>query len=157
MFGISLSQGTIVNFNNRCNDDLEPIENNIKDSITNHTGAAHFDETGIYIDKKRQWLHVAYTDKYTYYKAHEKRGQKATDEINILPKFTGTAVHDGWKTYNSYTDCDHALCNAHILRELNAITELEKQKWAEPMKNLLIEIKKEVDLNWNYSQCCNLR
>lgn len=145
MFNINLSQGTMVNFNNRCHKNLESIEENIKTAITNSPDAVHYDETGIYIDKKRQWLHVASNDRYTYYEAHEKRGKEAIDDINILPNFTGTAVHDCWRTYHKYS-CDHALCNAHILRELNAISELEKQKWAEPLKNLLIEIKKEVDL-----------
>jgi len=156
LFGISLSQGTIVNLNNKCYEKLEPIEANIKNSITNSLDAAHFDETGIYIDKKRQWLHVASNDKYTYYEAHEKRGKIATDKINILPNVNGTAVHDCFKTYHMYTSCKHALCNAHILRELNAITELEKQMWAEPMKKLLIEIKKEVDSNWNTANSLTL-
>ncbi|WP_242961300.1 IS66 family transposase, partial [Clostridium beijerinckii] len=129
MFGIKLSQGTIVNFNKCCHDALRPIENNIKNSITNDAGAIHFDETGIYIDKKRQWLHVASNYKSIYYQAHEKRGQKAIDEINILPNFTGTAVPDCFKTYNKYSNCDHSLCNAHILRELNGVSELEKQAW----------------------------
>jgi transposase len=48
------------------------------------------------------------------------------------------------------------LCNAHILRELNDISELEKQSWTEPMKNLLTEIKKEVDLNWNTANALTL-
>lgn len=109
----------------------------------------HFDETGMYVDKKRKWLHIASNEQYTYYKVHEKRGKKATDDIGILPHFNGTAVHDCFKTYHQYTNCDHALCNAHILRELNGITELYKQDWAKPMKNLLIEIKKEVDLHYN--------
>ncbi|WP_341274316.1 IS66 family transposase [Clostridium beijerinckii] len=134
----------------------ELIEANIKDSITNSLDAVHFDETGIYIDKKRQWLHVDSNDKYTYYEAHEKRGKIATDKIKILPNFSGTAVHDCFKTYYSYTSCKHALCNAHILRELNAITELEKQMWADPMKKLLIEIKKEVDSNWNVANTLTL-
>ena len=155
MFNISLSQGTMVNFNNNCHEKLEPVEENIKNVITSCQGAVHYDETGIYIDKKRQWLHVASNDKYTYYEAHEKRGKEATDDINILPNFTGTAVHDCWKTYHQYS-CEHALCNAHILRELNAISELEKQKWAEPLKNLLIEIKKEVDLSWNTANALTL-
>jgi transposase len=156
LFGISLSQGTMVNLNNKCHEELETIESNIKDSITNSVNAVHFDETGIYIDKKRQWLHVASNDKFTYYEAHEKRGKIATDKINILPNFNGTAVHDCFKTYHSYTSCKHALCNAHILRELNAITELEKQMWADPMKKLLIEIKKEVDSNWNTANSLSL-
>ncbi|ETI92052.1 MAG: Transposase IS66, partial [Clostridium butyricum DORA_1] len=156
MFGISLSQGTMVNFNDYCHENLKNVEDNIKNSIINFKGAVHFDETGISIDKKRHWLHVASNDRYTYYKAHEKRGKEAVDDINILSNFTGTAVHDCWKTYHQYSNCDHALCNAHILRELNGIYELEEQKWAEPMKNLLIEIKKEVDLYWNTANALTL-
>lgn len=156
MFGIRLSQGTMVNFNAYCHENLKTVEDNIKNSIINSQGAVHFDETGISIDKKRQWLHVASNDKYTYYEAHQKRGKEAVDDINILSNFTGTAVHDCWKTYHQYSNCDHALCNAHILRELNGISELEKQKWAEPMKNLLIEIKKEVDLSWNTANALTL-
>lgn len=156
MFGISLSQGTMVNFNDCCHEKLETVENNIKNSITTSQGAVHFDETGIAIDKKRQWLHVASNESYTYYEAHQKRGKEAIDDINILPGFTGTAVHDCWKTYHKYSDCNHALCNAHILRELNGISELEKQKWAKPMKDLLLEIKKEVDLSWNTANALNL-
>lgn len=36
------------------------------------------------------------------------------------------------------------------------LSELEKQKWAETMKNLLIEIKKEVDLSWNTANSLTL-
>ncbi len=149
IFDVSLSQGTMVNFNNDCHRKLEPIENNIKNSIANFQGAVHFDETGIYIGKKRNWLHVASNNKYTYYKAHQKRGKEAINDINILPRFTGTAVHDCWKAYHQFTNCDHALCNAHILRELNAISEIEEQRWASPMKNLLLEIKENVDLSYS--------
>ena len=81
----------MVNFNTDCYDALEPIEDNIKGSITDFQEAVHFDETGVFIDKKRQWLHVASNDKYTYYEAHEKRGKEAVDDIDILANFTGTA------------------------------------------------------------------
>lgn len=146
LFNHHLSQGSMVTFNQKCHDNLEAITNKIRNSLTSFTGAVHFDETGIYIDKKRQWLHVASNENLTYYECHEKRGKKAIDDITILPNFTGTAVHDGFKTYFKYTNCDHALCNAHILRELNGITELQGQNWAKLMKNLLLEIKNEVDL-----------
>ena len=76
--------------------------------------------------------------------------------MEILPNFEGTAVHDCFKTYNKYTNCTHALCNAHILRELNGITELQKQDWAVQMKNLLLDIKKAVDTNYNTSNALSL-
>lgn len=42
------------------------------------------------------------------------------------------------------------------MRELNGVSDSEKQAWAQPMKNLLIEIKKEVDLNWNIDNALTL-
>ncbi|MTK11062.1 MAG: transposase, partial [Clostridiaceae bacterium] len=113
--------------------------------MKNDIGPVHFDETGVQVDKKLKWLHVTSNDKYTYYRVHDKRGSEAIDNIGILPEFKGTAVHDSWRSYNKYTNCSHSLCCAHILRELNGITELEKQSWAEDMKQLLLDIKSEVD------------
>lgn len=145
LFNHHISQGSIVTFNENCYKRLAPIENNIRNTITSSEGTVHFDETGLQINKKLHWLHVASNENFTYYEAHKKRGKEAIEDIAILPNFTGTAVHDGFKTYNKYTKCNHALCNAHILRELNGITDLQKQEWALPMKELLLEIKKEVD------------
>lgn len=132
----------MVTFNQSCHDKLEAITNKTRNCLTSSTKAVHFDETGMYINKKRHQLHVASNENLTYYECHEKRGKKAIDDITILPNFTGTAVHDGFKTYYKYTKCNHALCNAHILSELNGITELQGQNWAKPMKYLLLEIKK---------------
>jgi len=64
--------------------------------------------------------------------------------MKILPEFKGTAVHDGWKPYNVY-DCDHALCNAHLQRELTGIEENYKQQRAKEMNELLTEMKKYTD------------
>jgi transposase len=42
----------------------------------------------------------------------------------VLPFFRGIAVHDAWKPYDSFgTVAGHALCGAHLLRELVAVTE----------------------------------
>jgi hypothetical protein len=76
--------------------------------------------------------------------AHSKRGSEAINAMRILPEFKGIAVHDGWKPYNVY-DCDHALCNAHLQRELTGIEENYKQTWAKEMNELLTEMKKYTD------------
>jgi hypothetical protein len=41
----------------------------------------------------------------------------------VLPGFRGVAVHDAWAPYDTYTGATHALCAAHVLRELVAVTE----------------------------------
>lgn len=144
-FNHHISKGTLASIDRTCYDSLESVETSIKEILKNDEGAVHYDETGVFVNKKLKWLHVTSNERYTYYQVHDKRGSEATDDIGILPDFKGTAVHDSWRSYNKYTNCDHSLCCAHILRELNGITDLEKQSWAETMKKLLLEIKSEVD------------
>ena len=143
LFGTGLSAGTIVNANRTCSVALKPVEEMIKDKIT-ASAVVHFDETGLYTEEKRWWLHVASTEDLTYYGCHPKRGAAATDDIDILPNFNGIAIHDGWDTYFKYS-CGHGLCNAHHLRELKGIEECYKQKWASDMASLLVEIKEVAD------------
>lgn len=143
LFGHDLSQGTLVNANQACYESLEPVEEKIMQQVL-AAPVIHCDETGMRINGKREWLHVASTETLTYYAAHPKRGQKATKEMGILPEFQGTAVHDFWKSYFKY-DCNHALCNAHHLRELTGILEQDKQEWPQEMIDLLLEIKKTVE------------
>ena len=60
-----------------------------------------------------------------------------------LPYFEGILVHDHWKPYFNLK-CQHALCNAHHLRELTYAHEQENQQWAEAMRILLLEIHEDV-------------
>ena len=144
LFGIDIAASTVVNTNRVCFDALKSTEDNIKQQITASL-VVHFDETGLYVKKDRWWMHAASTKYLTYYAAHPRRGKAATDEIDILPNFMGTAVHDSWNTYFRY-DCNHGLCNAHHLRDLKAVEELDKQKWVIDLTSLLMEIKKTVDI-----------
>ena len=131
LFDIELSAGTIVNTNRVCFEALKSYEEKIKDKIT-ASPVVHFDETGLYAEGDRWWLHVTSTKNLTYYATHPRRGKAATDVIDILPNFNGVAVHDSWNTYFKYK-CSHALCNVHHLRELKGIEECYNQKWAGDM------------------------
>ncbi|AKB48182.1 Mobile element protein [Methanosarcina sp. Kolksee] len=143
VMGIKISSATIIEAERECFQNLEEFENVIREKLLS-SPVIHCDETGMKVHGKRHWLHVASTDKYTCYFAHPKRGSEAIDAMGILPEFKGVAVHDGWKPYNGY-NCDHALCNAHLQRELIGIEESYKQQWAKDMNELLSEMKKYTD------------
>jgi transposase len=141
--GHSISEGTLVNVNNKLFKNLENVENEIKEQII-ASQVVHFDETGVRCSGKTNWLHSASTDKLTHYAVHNKRGTEATKEIDILPEFEGTAVHDHWKPYYTFDKCTHAECNAHNIRNLKDAYENFEQSWAKDMAGLLIEIKEYV-------------
>ncbi len=64
--------------------------------------------------------------------------------MDILPSFKGVLCHDHWKPYFRI-DCQHALCNAHHLRELQRSWEQDKQEWARDIRELLLQINTAVD------------
>jgi hypothetical protein len=68
-------------------------------------------------------VHAAQTDRFSLLTVHPRRGTLAMDAMGVLPRFAGVAVHDAWAPDDTYTGADHALCGAHVLRELIAATE----------------------------------
>ena len=145
VFAHPVSPGTLVNFNQECFTALASHDETVKAKLL-ASEVANFDETGVNINGQLHWLHVAATPELTYYACHAKRGQEAMDAIGILPNFHGTAVHDYLAAYQRY-DCDHALCNAHHLRELTFISEQDQQDWAPQMIDLLLDTKQKVANN----------
>lgn len=143
VFGCEVSEGTLYNAREQCFEQLESVEAQIKAGVE-ASAVGHFDETGLRVNSKLWWLHVASTAELTYYFVHAKRGKAAMDEMAVLPTFKGTSVHDGWSSYAQY-DCTHALCNAHHLRELRFVVERYQQPWAAEMMTLLVDIKTAVD------------
>jgi len=144
ILGHRVSEGTLVNMCAELFSSLEPVEDAIKDGLL-ASPAINVDETGTRIDAAGFWLHVASTDALTSYFVHPKRGRKATDEMGILPTYEGTAIHDCWKPYFGY-ECHHALCCAHLLRELTGLLECDpSQQWASGMIELLLDVKAEKD------------
>lgn len=139
LFNHNISKGTLYNTSKCAYNKLEEFENRLKELLV-YCMVVGFDETGFRVLSKRLWLHSYSTTKHAYYEVHQKRGTEAMDDINILPRFKGVAVHDFWRSYYHY-ECKHSLCNAHLLRDLIFIKERFKQDWAEDLINLLLKMK----------------
>jgi transposase len=143
LLGVQVSEGTLYNTLSQCHAQLAPVEAMIQ-ALVSQSPVVHFDETGMRINGKLWWLHVACTNGLTYYFVHAKRGQIGMDAMGILPDYDGKAIHDGWNSYWGYL-CAHFLCNAHHLRELQFVLEHYGQTWAYQMSLLLVTILGQVN------------
>jgi transposase len=121
-------------------------------AITRHLIAAevvHFDETGFRTAGKLAWVHSASAGKFALFTVHAKRGKDGMKAAGILPSFAGIAVHDAWAPYDTFDNvAGHALCGAHVVRELVAVTEtgtdLDKT-WAQQAIDALLALNEAAD------------
>ena len=123
LFGAPVAAGTVACWVKRT---ALGIVEKVLPVITDRITAApvvHFDETGLRTAGRLAWMHSASTITDVLLTVHPKRGTQAMDAAGILPGFTGVAVHDAWAPYDTYTTVTHALCNAHVLRELVYVTD----------------------------------
>jgi transposase len=146
LFGCWPSKRTLERALAECAGALVETELKIKRRLR-RSAVIHADETGLRVGGGCHYVHVASTPRLTHYGYDAHRGRKAISEINILPGYRGTCVHDGWWAYSYYTDCRHALCGAHLLRELIYFSELDEKhkRWAAPLGELLPAMKREVE------------
>jgi transposase len=129
LFGVKLAAATIARMSRTCTERLRGFMETVRDLVKG-APVKHMDETGFRIAGKTQWLHVASTALLTFYRVCAKRG-------SLLANVAGIVVHDHWKPYYTMQGVLHALCNAHHLRELKALVEIEKEDWARKMQQLL--------------------
>jgi len=138
-------EATIIAACQETEEQVTPVNAAVKEHLIETEEPIHSDETGLRVEGKLFWTHVASTERATYLEVHPKRGREALDEIGILPQRKGKVVHDGYSSYDKYPDVEHVRCNAHHLRELIFIEEQYEQEWAEKMSELLVEIKEAVE------------
>lgn len=139
LYGYAFNPATVIRANEKLYEQLAPLETHIKERLL-ASAVVHFDETGMRVAGKLAWFHTACSDSFTYLFVHHKRGRQAlSDALSLLKDFTNWAVHDCWSSYFGFDKCAHALCNAHLLRELFALSE-QGSKWATQMRDLLLEL-----------------
>jgi transposase len=141
IWGIPLSTGTISNMVGKFADSVTGAVERIRHWLT-ESELINLDETGTRVDGKTMWVHNASNSDYTHLTINAKRGQVGMDAGGVLPDFTRIGVHDCWAPYWKYMHMLHALCCAHLLRELIGVIENHPdQTWANDFKRLLLEMK----------------
>ncbi|MGE5441125.1 MAG: IS66 family transposase [Bacteroidota bacterium] len=165
LFGYSINESTIVSSNEACSNNLTESEQVIKQAVID-SPVVHFDESGIRVDGKIRWLHNSSTEKYTYIFADLYRGVRALESRkSLIRQISGWAVHDCWGAYFMYDNFKHAICGAHIIRELRFQEEIKKRKWACKFKNYLLDlykmpyeerVRKRVEIENRFDELCHL-
>jgi transposase len=146
LFEYDISTGTLYNFRRDIASNLTDYKEWARETLIN-SEVLFLDETGININSKRVWLHVAASENAVLAMANQKRGSEAMNDMDILPHTTAVLTHDHWSPYYKFTQCLHSLCNAHLIRELNCLHEDYNQKWAKKMKDFLLSVKSQVELS----------
>lgn len=140
--GIHLSAATVNNMIKSAAKQAKLWLPEIQQSLHNEP-VVHNDETGERVNGKLSWVHVVCSALWTYYALSEKRGRIGMDEVGFLKEYHGISVHDFWMSYFSATTASHAMCGAHLLRELTGIYENHpEQEWAGEMHGHLLNMSR---------------
>lgn len=139
--GLCVSPGTLVSWVGEASVALQGTADVIAEHLRN-APLLNADESGLRVAGKLHWLHIAASDQLTWYGVHAKRGLEAIEAHGILPRRIGVLVHDCWAPYWRLDDSIHALCNAHLLRELAYVKEITGQDWPQAMTDLLLSANK---------------
>lgn len=148
LYGYSINDQTQEQALAQADERLEPVEAEIKAQVA-ASAVVHADETGVRTAGKLHWVHTSSTVDYTYVYGHEKRGREALEKTSLLPNYSGILVHDCWAPYFSLDNTQHALCGAHLVRELQGLKE-NGSRWAIRMQRLLFTLhqKTQQDTAW---------
>ena len=139
--GYAYNPATLISAQTLLAQQLVPIEDHIRQQLQ-AAPVCHFDETGIRVGATLHWLHVACTDLCTYLFVHPKRGQAALKAPqSVFMGCTNWLVHDCWSSYFAAGLGCHALCGAHLLRELQAQID-RGRSWASDLHAYLLALYK---------------
>jgi len=145
MFGTDVSVGTL---NNWLTEAAEALVTFLV-AVTAGLRAAPVigvDETSVRSKRTKLWVHVCRTRLLTLLFVHEKGRKLEAIQAGPMTGYTGTAIHDRYSSYFTFEDCTHALCNAHITRNLEGISRPKRQQaWTTPMLTLIFDTKTRVD------------
>ena len=130
LFAVTLSTATVAAMGRRTARRFEGFLDQVAELIRTAAPVKHLDETGLRIAARTRWLHVLCTPLLTVLRIGTGRG-------HVEENLEGIVIHDDYATYFTLEGVRHGACNAHHLRELQALIDIEKEHWAKGMHRLL--------------------
>lgn len=139
LFSAPINEATILQCQHTAHGYLAQEETHIA-SCLQQSEVVHADESGIRVANKGHWLHTLGNGFYTYQFVHKNRGFAAHEEQQtILKDYKGWLIHDCYPFYFRFTEARHAVCNAHVLRELQEQVEAGRV-WAKEFSAYLLQL-----------------
>lgn len=119
-FGIELTRGgaasVVLRVGRKCQPSVAEIENNVANSAS-----IVGDETGWKVGGNNAWLHTIVGDEGTCYRIDPRRSVEVQAKV-IGNDYSGTAIHDGYSSYNCrFPKASHQQCVNHLMHRLHQI------------------------------------
>lgn len=139
VFGVSMSDGTVINklasLARKCQTEYDQILNRLFEGFWVGT-----DETSYRMNGKKHWLWTWQNDQYTYLFPSDNRGKATiTNALDGVQTRDAVLVHDCYSSHFSISSRTHQICLAHLLRELNFLTEQKNSQWPGRLKKVLLK------------------
>lgn len=138
VFNVPISEGGIHYLLNKFVKKAKPAYEMIKQKLISNTGlAVGTDETGVKVAGDKHWAWTWQNDEATFITITDNRAERSITE-NFEDGFENAVlVHDCWKSHFNTKALSHQICIAHLLRDLNYLTEIYNHKWSKICKTLL--------------------
>ena len=105
----------------------------VKDLLSGEkTAVKHLDETGFRVAGRTRWIHMLCSPCLNHLRSGVTRG-------NVSENLSGKVVHDCFSSNWTEKGVTHGVCNAHTLREVQALIAIEKKPWASDMKTIQLD------------------
>jgi transposase len=137
VFNIPISEGGIHYLLDKLVKKALPAYELIKQKLKSDTShAVGTDETGVKVAGDKHWAWTWQNNDVTFISITDNRGMASIDK-NFKDGFKNAVlVHDCWKSHFNTHALSHQICIAHLLRDLNYLSELYKHKWSRVCKSV---------------------
>ena len=132
---IDLSEGYIAKVQKNASKKLEDFNHELKLKLLKRN-LIYWDDTVIFVDKKRACLRFYGDEKIAFYVAHKQKNKEGLDEDEILKNLDKNTkvMHDHNKVnYNEEYSFINLECNAHLHRDLQKVIDNLNSTWAKEM------------------------